>query len=56
MMSVLAVARFAVNAVAQLCKMLSRPSKCILIGCKCKGKGHDVMSRVWTHPALCRVR
>ena len=30
-MSVLAVARRTVNAVAQICKMLSHPGKCILI-------------------------
>ena len=55
-MSVLAVARHAANAVAQICKMLSSPSKCVLIcGCKCKGKGHYFMSRVWTHPVLCWV-
>ena len=47
MMSVLAVARRAANAVAQLCKKLSHPSKRILIcGRNCKGKGHHVMSRV----------
>ena len=51
MICVLVVARHAANAVVQLYKMLSRPSKCILTcGCNCKGKGHHVVSRVWAHP------
>ena len=51
--SILAVAKHATNEVAQLCKMLSCPSKCVLIcRCKYKGKGHHVMSRVWTHPVM----
>ena len=46
-MSVLAVARCTTNAVAQICKILSHPSKCILIcGRRGKGKGHHFMSRV----------
>ena len=33
----LVAAKSTANAVAQKCKVLSRPSKCILIyGCKCK--------------------
>ena len=57
MMCVLVAARRAANAVAQLCKMLSRPSKCVLT-CRCnhKGKGRHVVSRVWNCPILCRVR
>ena len=56
-MSVLAIARRAANAVGQICKILSRPSKCVLIcGCKYKGKGYHVMSRVCTYPVLCQVR
>ena len=54
---VLVAARHTANAVAQKCKMLSRPSKCILIyRFKCKGKGLHLISRVWTHPVLCEVR
>ena len=54
---VLVAAKCAANAVAQKCKVLSCPSKCILIcGCKCKGKGLHLKSRVWTHPVLCQVR
>ena len=57
MICVLVAARQTVNAVAQLCTVVSRPSKCVLIcGCNCKGKGHFVVLRVWTHPVLCRVR
>ena len=53
-MSVLVAAKHAANAVAQNCKVLSRPSKCVLIcGCKCQIKGHYVLSRVWTCPFLC---
>ena len=56
-MSVLAVAKRAANAVVQKCRVLSHPSKCILIcRCRCKGKGHHIMYRVWTCPVLCRVR
>ena len=56
-MSILASARHAANAVAQICKILSRPNKCILIcGCKCKGKDLHFISRVWTCPVLCRLR
>ena len=44
---VLVVARCAANAVAQLCKIVSHPSKCILTcGCNYKDKGHHVVSRV----------
>ena len=52
-MSALAVAKCAANAVAQKCKVLSCPSKCILI-CRLKSqsKGHYVMIRVWTYPCL----
>ena len=47
MMCVLVAARHAANAVVQLCKMLSHPSKCVLTcGRKYKGKGHYVLSRV----------
>ena len=48
-MSVLVAARCAANTVVQKSKVLSCPSRCILI-CrhKCKGKAHHVMSRVWT--------
>ena len=47
MMSVLAVARRTANTVVQLFKILSRPSKCILIcGCSHKDKDDHVMSRV----------
>ena len=53
---VLVAARCTANAVEQKCKVLSRPSKCVLIcGCKCKGMGHHIMSRVWTCPVLCQV-
>ena len=47
MMSVLAIARHAANAVAQICKMLSHPSKCILF-CeqKCKGKAFHLVNKV----------
>ena len=56
-MSVLVAAKCAANAVAQKCKVLSRPSKCVLIfGCKCQSKGHYILSRVWTRPFLCWVR
>ena len=40
-MSVLVAAKHAANAVVQKCKVLSRPSKCVLIcGCKYQSKGH----------------
>ena len=56
-MCVLAAAKRTANAVVQLCKLVNRPSKCVLtFGRNCKGKGHHVMSRVWTYPVLCRVR
>ena len=56
-MSVLAVAKHATNAVAQESRVLNRPSKCVLIcGCRYKGKGHHITSRVWTHLVLCQVR
>ena len=56
-MSVLAIARRAGNAVAQICKVLSHPSECVLIcGDKCKYKGYHVLNRVWIHPVLCQVR
>ena len=56
-MSVLVAAKRAANAVAQNCKVLSRPSKCVLIcGCKCQSKGHHILGRMWTHPFLCQVR
>ena len=54
MMSVLAVARRAANAMVQICKMLCRPSKCVLIcGHKCKDQGNHVVGRVQTNPILC---
>ena len=54
---VLVVAKCAANAVAQICKVLSCPSKCILIcGCKYIGKGLHLISRMWTLPVLCQVR
>ena len=57
MICVLVVAGRAVNAVAQLCKMVSHPSKCVLtFRCNCKGQGHHVVSKVWTCPVLCQVR
>ena len=57
MMSVLAVAKQAANAVVQNYKMVSFPSKCALIcECKFKGKGLNLVNRVWTHPVLDRVR
>ena len=47
MMCVLVAARLTANAVLQLCKMVSHPSKCILTcWCNCKGKGHHMISRV----------
>ena len=53
----LVATRCPANAVAQIYKMLSRPSKCVLIcGCKCKGKSHHFMSRLWTYPVLFQVR
>ena len=56
-MSILAAAKCTANAVAQKCKVLSHPSKCVLIcGCKLQSKGHHVLSRVWTCLFLCRVR
>ena len=56
-MSVLAIAKCSANAVVQKCKVLSHPSKCILIcECKCQSKGHYVLSRVCTGPFLNRVR
>ena len=57
MICVLVVARYAANAVAQLCKMVSHSSKFVLT-CRhnCKGKGHHIVIRVWTHPVLCWVR
>ena len=56
-MSVLSAAGRAANAVAQICKVFSHPSKCILIcGHKHKGKGHHFMSRLWTCPVLFWVR
>ena len=56
-MSVLVAARCIANAVAQICKMLSHPSKCVLIfRRKYIGKGHHVISRVWICSDLCQVR
>ena len=56
-MIVLVATKCAANAVAQKCKVLSHPSKCILIcGCKYQNKAHHVLSRVWTHPLLRQVR
>ena len=57
MICVLVAATHAGNSVTQLCKMVSHPSKCVLT-CRhnCKGKGHHVVSRVWTCPVLYRVR
>ena len=53
MICVLVVDRCTANVVAQLCKIVSRPSKCILTcGHNCKGKGHHVVSRVWTHSVM----
>ena len=53
---VLVAARCAANAVAQICKMLSFPSKCILIcGCKYEGKGFHLISKVWTRLILGEV-
>ena len=47
MICVLDVARCAANAVVQLYKMVSFPSKCILTcGCNCEGKGHHVVSSI----------
>ena len=44
---VLVAAKHATNAVVQKCKVLSHPSKCVLIcGCKCKGKGFYLKIRV----------
>ena len=41
----------------QKCKVLSRPSKCILIcGCKYQSKGHHILSRMCTYLFLCWVR
>ena len=56
-MNVLVAAKHAANAVAQKCKVLSRPSKFILI-CrwKCQSKGHYIINRVWTCPFLRQVR
>ena len=49
MICVLVVARHTANAVEQLCKMVSRLSKCLLAcGCNCKVKGLHVVSRVRT--------
>ena len=46
-MCVLVVARFAANAVAKLCKLVSCPSTCVLTcGHHSNGKGHHVVSRV----------
>ena len=55
--SVLAADKHAANAVAQKCKVLSCPSKCVLI-CRHKyqSKGHHVLSKVWTCLFLCWVR
>ena len=54
---VLVAAKRAANAMAQICKVLSCPSKCVLIyGCNHKGKGLYLKSRVWIHPVLCQVR
>ena len=57
MICVLVAARCTTNAVVQLCKIVSRPSKYILT-CRrnCKGKGHHVVIRVWNFPVLCWVR
>ena len=57
MICVLIDARHTANAVEQLCKMVSHPKKFVLTcGCNCKVKGHNVVSRVWNHPVLCRMR
>ena len=54
---VLVGARCTTNAMAQKCKVLHHPIKCVLIcGCKYKVKGHHIMSRVWTFPVLHQVR
>ena len=56
-MSVLVAAKHAANVVVQDCKVLSHPSKCILIfGCKYKSKGHYILIRVQNHPFLHQVR
>ena len=54
---ILVVARHTANAVEQLSKIISHPSKCVLT-CGHNGKvmGHHVASRVWTHPVLYQVR
>ena len=57
MMCVLVAARCIANAVAQLRKIGSCPSKYILpCWCNCKGKGHHIVIRVWTYPVLYQVR
>ena len=56
-MIILVAAKRAANAVAQKWKVLSCPSKCILIcRCKCQSKGHNIISRVWTYLFLYQVR
>ena len=54
---VLVAAKCATNAVVQIWKMLSYPSKCVLIcGRKYKVKGLHLISRVRTYPVLCQVK
>ena len=54
---VLVATKHAANAVVQICKVLSHPSKSVLIfGHKHKGEGLHLISRVWPHPVLCQVR
>ena len=46
MMCVLVAARHTANIAAQLCKIVSCLSKCVLTcGHNCKGKGHHVVSK-----------
>ena len=56
-MSVLVAVKHVVNAVAQNCKVLSRPSKCVLIlGQKYQIYGNYVFTRVCNYPFLHQVR
>ena len=56
-MSVWFAAQNTANAVEQHCKVQSCPSEYILIfWCKGHKNGHYVLSRVWNHPLLRRVR
>ena len=54
---VLVIAKCTANAVVQICKVLSHPSKYVLIcGRKCQSKVYYVLSSVWTCPVLRWVR